>query len=624
MYITVAILAITVIFLIWGKIRSDIVTLYALLALTIFSVLTPQEALAGFSSNVIFVTAGMLVVSGAIVRSGLANVLSKKILSVGGKNAQILFMLIMFLTAMIGSLVSNTGTIAIMMPIVVSMALSIDESPSRFLMPLAFMSSIGGMFTLVGNSPNMVVNDAYIKAGFAPLKLFSFFPVGLACFLFGMIVLAPVSSYLLSRRKNDKAGFIDKGKSIQELLTKHNLAGNFFRVSVPAASPLIGQCLADLRLTESNHIVIQEISRREEVKGCFGFHKKDVQIIPNPRTAIKAGDILGVLGAKNNVLHLIDQYRLAMMGSGKVNKGEARLRFDSIGICELVIMSSSHLVNRPIADSRLREEFGITVLSIHRGDKYIFENLKDQAIKAGDALLVQGTWDNLARAENSYANWVVVGNTRDLAASGKLYQKIPLVAVVIVLMIAVMAFSLLPTVTTVLLAALVLVSGGCFRNMRDVYSSISWETLVVLASMFAVAAAMQKTGIVDAVAAQVLWVGTTYGAYAALAVVYAATSFMNVFISSTPVALLTSPIAVHVALALKLDPLPFIFAVATAASMCFASPFSTPSNTLVMSTGRYTFLDYLKIGLPMQIIMGAVMVLIIPLLFPFTSLAHSQ
>ena len=616
LFITIAVLVATISFFAWGKIRSDMVALYALLCLSVTSVLTPQEALSGFSSNVIFITAGMFVLSGAIVRSGLASVVSSKLLGVAGNSAKTLFMLVMVLAALIGSMVSNTGTVAIMMPIVVSMALKIDESPSRFLMPLAYMSSIGGMFTLVGNSPNMVANDAYVKADYPSLSFFSFLPIGVACLVFGVFVLSPATFYLLSRRKNEKDGFGDSGRTISDLLKSHKLTPNIYQAVVSDDSPLVGRRLSELCLTAKNHVTVQEICRFERVNGLFGTHVRETQIIPDSQTILKTGDLLRLLGTHVNVRSLADECRSVLSAPGS-SKWENVQRLSALGVCELVIMSSSQLVNRSVADSGLREQYGITVLSIHRGDVYIFENIRDQVVLPGDALLVQGSWERLARLEENYTNWVVVGRPQDMAASGKLYHKIPLVATVVVLMVGAMAFNLLPTVVAVLLAAMVLVSGGCFKNMREVYTVISWDVLVMIASMFSIALAMEKTGIVEAVSAEMIWVGKTFGPSIALAVTYFVASFMNILISTTPVALLISPVAVQVAVDLGYSPLPFVFAVATAASMCFASPFSAPPNALVMSAGRYTFADYVKIGLPMQVLMGVAMVFVIPVLFPF-------
>lgn len=606
MIITIVILLITVVFFIYGKIRSDLVAIAALLALTLCGILTPAEAFSGFSNPIIFTIGSMFIVSGAIVRSGLANTISTSIVRLAGDNQKILFMLIMLITAMIGSLVSNTGTVAIMMPIVGSLAMALNVGASRFLMPLAFMAGIGGMLTLVGNPPNMVVNDVYVKAGYESLKLFSFLPIGIICMIFGVFILSPVTSVYLARREAKKGEKPSKKNPLQDLADKYKLTQNIYQVKVPSGSPAAGKSLSDLQLT-AYEVVVHEIQRRTK----RGLTTSQVQIVPEAATVIMHGDVLSVLGTFDAVHAAADHYGLIFSDSKKTN-----YKFDSIGIGELIIMSASRLVNTTIKDSGLRTQFGITVLGIQRGDKFILDNLKDQVINSGDALLVQGTWDNINRLDAESRNWVVVGKPIE-QQTVTLNHKIPFVTLIILGMVMIMATGVLPTVVAAMLAAFAVIAIGCFRNMRDAYTFISWDTLIMIACMLPLAIAMEKTGIVAIAGERMASIGMAYGPLAALAVIYLITSLLNTVISFTPLALLIAPIAMDIALKLHCNPLPFMFAVAAAAGLCFASSFSTPSNALVVSAGRYSFMDYLKIGLPLQLGLGIILIFAIPVLFPF-------
>ncbi len=611
---TLSILAVTVVFFVLGKLRSDIVAVCALLALILSGVLTPQEALSGFSNNIIPTLAGVFIVGGAIVRSGLAASASGKILKLAGSNQNALFMLIMLITALIGSMVSNTGTVAIMMPVVVSMSLAINVSPSRFLMPLAFMSGIGGMLTLIGNPGNMVVNDVYVKAGFQSLTLFSFLPVGIASLAFGMCVLAPATSYYLARRKNEKGEKRDKGMSPRDLAEKYNLAQNVFAFSVPEHSPMVGHKLVDLDLTGRFSVSLQEIYHK---KIGNHLHSRMERSVPNGSTEIRGGEMILCRGISDKVNELASEFRLWRVEGAEANRLKEEYNFEDIGICELVLMSSSRLVKRTVEDSGLREQFGVTLLGIQRGDKFIMEEFQHQSLQAGDSLLVQGTWDKLARLADYSRQWVVVGRPEEQMATGARRDKIPLVLGVLAFMIISMATGVLPTVVAVMLSAVMLIIGNCYRNVEDAYSAINWETIVMIACMLPLAIAMEKTGLVGIAAEYITNLGGQYGPLAALAVIYGLTSALNIIISSTPVALLVAPVAIQVALDLGFSPLPFVYGVATASCMCFASPFSAPFNALVMSAGRYTFADYLKIGLPLQALMGAFMVPVLAFLFPF-------
>lgn len=610
MLITIAVLLVTVVLFVHGKIRSDLIALCALLGLMATGILTPSEAFTGFANPIIFTIAAMFVISGAIVRSGLAGMVSNSILKVAGTNQNVLFFLTMIITALIGALVSNTGTVAIMMPIVGSMALAVNASPSRFLMPLAFMAGIGGMLTLIGNPPNMVVNDVYVKAGYESLKLFSFLPIGIVCMLFGVFILTPVTSWLLAKRSSKK-GEVEEGKNfLQSLADKYSITQNIYKVFVPDFSTAVGKCLMELNFTGSFGVVVQEISRKKK----RGFSSTHSQISPGAQTVIEAGDEISVIGTFESVDALVRKYDFVITETPGSHKDPHR--FDSIGICELVVMSASRLVNSTVGQSGLREKFGVTVLGIQRGNQYIIENLKDQELLSGDALLVQGTWENINRLDKDSQNWVVVGKPMQYAAD-TLKEKIPFVVLILAGMIFIMATGLIPTVLAALIAAVLMVAVGCFKNMQEVYSFVNWETLIMIACMLPLATAMDKTGIVGIVGKYMSVVGDAYGPLAALAVIYMVTSLLNIVISFTPLTLLIAPVAMHIAHELNCDPLPFMFAVATAASMCFASSFSTPSNALVVSAGRYTFMDYLKIGLPLQLLLGVIMIFAIPFLFPF-------
>ena len=609
--VTLTVLAATVVCFVLGKFRSDLIALCALLTLMLSGVITPAEALSGFSNTVILTIASMFVIGGAIVRSGLANTISQKILATAGNNQNRLFFLIMFITAIIGSLVSNTGTVAIMMPIVVSLAISLDVTPGRFLMPLAFMSSMGGMLTLIGNPPNMVANDVYVKAGYESLTLFSYFPVGVVCLVFGMLILVPFSSAMLARIKRGTGDIQKRGVSLNDLADKYHLAQHMHKIVVPEHSPMAGQCLVELALTGKFGVVIQEIRRGKDTQLT---HAR--QIAPGPQVCVEEGDVLFVLGVDEQVEAFVRAYKLERAIPVDGDDKDDKYRFESIGICEMVLRSSSRLLGQTVEEAGLRRQFGITLLGIQRGEQYILDGLKDQVLQSGDALLIQGTWETIAHLDEASWNWVVVGRPQEHAGGGRRGNPI-FVAAVIALMITSMAIGLLPTVTSAMLAAVAMILGRCFKNMEDVYSFVNWETLIMIAAMLPVSIAMEKTGLVAVISTYMTVLGKAYGPYAALALVYGITSALNIVISFTPLTLLVAPVALQIALDLGLNPLPFIIAVATAASMCFASPFSTPSNALVVSPGRYTFFDYLKIGLPMQALLAVVMVAVLPEFFPF-------
>ncbi|MEA5099632.1 MAG: SLC13 family permease [Bacteroidales bacterium] len=616
MIITLAILALSIIFFISGKLRSDIVALCALLALMIAGILTPQEALSGFSNNIVVMMIGLFVVGGAIFQTGLAKKISDKIIKLAGDSQSKLFLLIMILTSTIGAFVSNTGTVALLMPIVISVALGANASPSRFLMPLAFASSLGGMMTLIGTPPNLVISNTLKDAGYGELSFFSFMPVGIICVVVGIVVLFPLSKIFLSKEYKKKKK-IDK--SLGELADEYKLSDNLYRVMINENSSIKNLRLSDLNIPKNYQIDILEIRRKSQDKNPF--MKTTLQKFAEATTIIEVNDVLYVKGQFENVLKFTKDNNLELIETSLSEEisteSSNNLRFDSIGITELVLMSNSKLVNKRVKDSGFREKYKVNILGIQRSDKYILQDLKDEKMHSGDVLLVQGQWSDIALLNDEQSEWLVVGKTIEEGTKIKLNYKAPIAATIMLLMILAMVFNILPSVTAVMIAAVLMVISGCFTNVEAAYKTINWESIVLIAAMLPMSIAIEKTGGADAFSDIIVSTAGGFGPYVVLAVIYFATSLLTMFISNTATAVLFAPIALQIAITIGVNPTPMLFAVAVAASMCFASPFSTPPNALVMSAGRYTFMDYVKVGLPLQLILGIIMIFVLPIIFPF-------
>lgn len=619
MLITIIILAISAIFFVSGKIRSDLVALCALVALLLCHILTPEEALSGFSSSVVIMMIGLFVVGGAIFQTGLAKIISSRILKLAGKSETRLFLLVILATAAIGAFVSNTGTVALMLPIVVSLAMSAGMNPSRLLMPLAFASSMGGMMTLIGTPPNLVIQDTLTAAGYEPLSFFSFLPVGLVCLLVGIIVLMPLSKLFLSGRKK-REDDAKSGKSLKQLVNEYGLSHNLFRLLVTETSKLAGSTVIELDIRRKYGLNILEIRRGDLSR--HRFLKTIAQKLASPDAVLQANDILYVTGDFNRVKEFADEYAVSILdghATEETNRNENSLDFYDIGIAEIVLMPTSLLINRTVKEIGFRDKYNVNVLGIRRQRDYLLRDLGDKRVHNGDVLLVQGTWNNIARLGRDGTDWVVLGQPLAEAAKVTLDYKAPVAAAIMLLMIVMMVFDFIPVapVTSVMIAGILMVLTGCFRNVEAAYKTINWESVVLIAAMLPMSLALEKTGASASISNALVSGLGSYGAFALLAGIYFTTSLLTMFISNTATAVLLAPIALHSAEQLGINPVPFLFAVAVGASMCFASPFSTPPNALVMPAGQYTFMDYVKVGLPLQIIMGIVMVFVLPLLFPF-------
>ena len=620
MTITLIILIITVAMFIWGKVRADIVALTALAALLVFGILTPAEALAGFSSPIVVMMIGLFVVGGAIMQTGLAKLTGNKLMALSRGNETITFLLVMLVTSFIGAFVSNTGTVALMMPIIMSLAAGSGMQSSRFLMPLAFAGSLGGMLTLIGTPPNLVIDEVLTESGFKPLAFFSFFPVGIIVIAIGIIVLMPLSKIFLSKKQSGKKK--KQGKSLDDLVDEYQLLDNLHRYIVPSRRPsatldengeqmdIVGKNLKDLSIQKKYGVSIIEI--RNEKKSRLGLVKDVSQNMAKSSSTIQVHDTLYIIGEEEKMKRFASDYGLRKMKDVKID-------FYDLGLTEIVVMPTSNFAGLRIGEANLRKRFGINVLGVKRGDEYITDNLIATKLHVGDMLLVQGEWTNLAHLATDTSNWVVIDQPEKTADKVLLDYKAPVAAAIMLLMIAMMVFDFIPVapVTAVIIAGLLTVFAGCFRNVEAAYKTINWESIVLIAAMMPMSTALEKTGASALVSQGLVDSLGAMGPTALLAGIYFTTSLMTMFISNTATAVLMAPIALVAAQQVGVSPYSFLFAVTLGASMCFASPFSTPPNALVMKAGGYTFMDYVKVGLPLQIIIGVVMTFVLPLLFPY-------
>ncbi len=617
MIIPIVVLAVSAVFFAIGRVRADVVALCALLALVLTNVLTPAEALAGFASPVVVMMAGLFVVGGAVLQTGLAKMMSGRIMALAGQSSGSIYLLVMLVTAVIGAFVSNTGTVALMLPIVVSIAASARTNVRTLLMPLAFASSMGGMLTLIGTPPNLVIDEALIEAGHEGLSFFSFLPVGVVCIIVGVLVLWPLSKYFLSKR--DEAEETSRGrKSLNDLVGEYGLDIELTRCQLDTTSRLVGMKMADVDLYNQYGLTILE--RRQERMAQTRLMKNVSQTTVDANTVFETGDVLYLSGGRDRLKTFFADYQLnELKVADKDESSETQLEFYDIGLAELVMLQGSRLVGRRIRSTALRAKYHINVLAIRRKGKYIREGLADEVLSVGDVLLVQGNWSDIARLEREEDDWVVLGQPLAEAAQVTLTYRAPLAGAILLLMVAMMVFDFIPVapVTAVLLAAVLMVLCGCFRNVEAAYKTINWESLVLIAAMMPMSVALEKTG-ASALLSHTLVDGLgVVGPVALLAGIYFTTSLLTLFISNTATAVLMAPIALSSAAEMGISPYAFLFAVTLGASMCFASPFSTPPNALVMQAGRYSFMDYIKVGIPLQVIMGLVMLIVLPLLFPF-------
>lgn len=607
---TLLILLAAAVLFVTGRIRSDLVAVCAALALVLTGVLTPEEALSGFSNPLVIMMVGLFVVGGGIFSTGLAKMAGSRILGLAGRSETRLFVLLMLATSAVGAFVSNTGTVALMLPIVVSMARAAGLSSARFLMPLAFAGSMGGMLTLIGTPPNLIVRDALTHAGYEPLGFFSFTPVGLVCIVVGVLVLIPLSRRFLRGRGQEAGG--GTGKSLEQLAAEYQLMESLAPWRVVEGSPLVGHTVRGLDVYGRYGITVLEVRRVRQERGQL---LKRVEQFAAADVELAVGDVLYLSGPEERLERFAADYALESGPRGS----SGRLRFYDVGMAEILLLPTSALAGRTVQEAEFRARYGVNVLGVRRRGEYLLENIKDIRLHASDVVLVQGTWERIGLLAGEDDKWVVMGQPLEQARRVTLDYKAPVAAFIMLLMVLAMAVDAIPVapVTAVMTAAVLMVFTGCLRNVEEAYKSINWESIVLFGAMLPMSTALEKTGASELISHSLVGAFGGYGPYVLLAAIYVATSLLTFFISNTVTAVLMAPIALSAATAQGWSAVPFLMAVTVAASMCFASPFSTPPNALVMAAGGYRPLDYVKVGLPLQVILAAVMVAVLPLLFPF-------
>lgn len=611
--LTFIILALTILLFTTNRIRADLVAIMALLAFVVLNILTPQEALAGFSNSVVIMIAGLFVVGAGILRTGLAGMAGNLLLKWSGDSELRLFILLLIIVATVGAFMSNTGTVALMLPIVVSIALSIKVSPSKFLMPLSYIASMSGLMTLIASPTNLIASQTLVDHGFEKLGFFTITPIGIIATITVIIYLVLVRNILLPNEENRSQTSAGYKLSPKKLAKEYDLQDKLFRIVVSEESTIMEQKLADLKLPATYHIYVMKIKRGAAQEG-INLRPMTYQELAGPASVIYAGDELYVQGLAQDVERFAQDFSLTIQ---PFEDNVEELVSKNIGVAEILLTPQSRLIGETVSKIGFREKYNLNILGINRKGDYLLKNMAEQRLRFGDAILVQGTWDEIELLSRETQDVVVVGQPREQAGAAAASGKAPIAGLIMLFMIGLMVFEVFDAVIAVLIGAVLMIITGCLRNMDDAYSKMNFESIVLVAAMLPMATALENTGGMTILADGIINLLGDFGPYGVLMGIYILTVVFGQFVSNTATAVLFSPIAITAALAMDANPYTFMIGVATASSMAFATPIASPTNSLVLTAGGYKFMDFVKVGVPLQIIMFIVMMIAVPLLFPF-------
>ena len=508
---------------------------------------------------------------------------------------------------------SNTGTVALMLPIVVSIALSIKVSPSKFLMPLSYIASMSGLMTLIASPTNLIASQTLVDHGFEKFGFFTITPIGIIASITVILYLVAVRNTLLPKeaeRSQTSAGY---KLSPQKIAKEYDLQDKLFRVVVSENSTIIEQKLAQLKLPATYHIYIMKIKRGAVQEG-INLRPMTYQELAGPTSVINVGDELYIQGLAEDVERFAVDFTLTVQ---PFEDNVEELITKKIGVAEVLLTPQSHLIGETVSKIGFREKYNLNILGINRKGDYLLKNMAKQKLRFGDAILVQGTWDEIELLSRETQDVVVVGQPREQAGAAAASGKAPIAGLIMLLMIGLMVFEVFDAVIAVLIGAVLMIITGCLRNMDDAYSKMNFESIVLVAAMLPMATALENTGGMTILADGIINLLGDFGPYGVLMGIYVLTVVFGQFVSNTATAVLFSPIAITAALAMDANPYTFMIGVAAASSMAFATPIASPTNSLVLTAGGYKFMDFVKVGVPLQIIMFIVMMIAVPLLFPF-------
>ncbi|CAM3456813.1 SLC13 family permease [Klebsiella sp. 10982] len=601
-----SLLAIAVVLFATGKVRMDAIALMVIVAFVLSGTLTLNEAFSGFSDPNVILIAALFIIGDGLVRTGVATKMGAWLVSVAGSSETKMLIYLMLTVAGLGAFMSSTGVVAIFIPVVLSVSARMNTSPSRLMMPLSFAGLISGMMTLVATPPNLVVNSELLREGLHGFIFFSVTPIGLVVLILGIVYMLAVR-FMLKTDNGESARDGRKRSTFRDLIREYHLTGRARRLAIRPGSPMIGQRLDDLKLRErycANVIGVERWRRFRRVivnvNGVSEFRARDVLLIDMSASDVDLRQFCG------------EQMLEPMVLRGEYFADQAL----DVGMAEVALIPDSEMMGKTVREIAFRTRFGLNIVGMKRDGKAMDGSVVDEPLQLGDILLVVGNWRQIALLAKRGRDFVVLNMPVEVDDASPAHSQAPHAIFCLVLMVALMLTDEIPNPIAAIIACLLMGKFRCI-NAESAYKAIHWPSIILIVGMMPFAQALQKTGGVDLVVKGLMDVAGGEGPYLMLGCLFVMCATIGLFISNTATAVLMAPIALAAAKSMGVSPYPFAMVVAMAASAAFMTPVSSPVNTLVLGPGKYSFSDFVKIGVPFTVLVMVVCVLLIPVLFPF-------
>ncbi|MBW3564798.1 MAG: SLC13 family permease [Acidobacteria bacterium] len=589
--LTLTILLITVGLFVWNRLRIDVVGLVSLTLVSVTGLVTPAEALSGFSNEAVLTVAGMFVLSAALLRTGLVDALGRWFMRTAGESELRALVVGLAIVIPLSAFLNNTPIVLVMVPVMLTLARKRGIAPSRLLMPVSFASQLGGTTTLIGTSTNLLVAGLALQLGLPRIRLFDMTLPALIITGIGVVYLLTLGRKLLPTRS------VGHG-----LIETYELRDYLTTLRVHEDSPLAGRSLRDSKFGENLGLQVVAIDRGDQrihaVRGGM---------------VIQAGDLLLARGNVGNIAQLSEVAHLEVVKpKDDLLIEESVEKEEEVRLVELIVPPRSPVIGRTLKQLAFRARYGVPVLGIQRHGVVIRDHLADVGLRSGDTLLVEAAPTALRELYDSDDLAVMSAVNPPTRRTSKMKIASPIMVGVVVLA----AFEILPIVVSVMVGVVAMFLTGCIRP-EEAYEDIDWMVLVLLGSIIPLGIAMQNSGTSALIAEQFLALSSGFGPYGALAAFYLLASLLTAVISNNAAAVVLTPVAISAALTLGVSPMPFVIAMMFAASNSFMTPIGYQTNTFIYAPGGYRFSDFVRVGAPLNVLMIIAATFVIPRFFPF-------
>jgi di/tricarboxylate transporter len=579
----------------WNRVRMDVVGIIVMATLMVTGLVSPQQGVSGFANEAMLTVAAMFVLSAGLVRTGAIDALGRWIARLAGKSEGRLLAISMLLVIPLSAFINNTPVVVVMIPMILGITRQTGIAPSRIFMPISFASQMGGTLTLIGTSTNLLVAGLVLELGLDRIGLFDITPPALVLTAVGVLYLLTVGHWLTPTRSPPT-----------DLIASYELREYLTGLIVEPDSPLAGRTLRESRFGEQHGLQVIGIEREGER-------------ISSPRGGahLQTDDLLLVRGKIADIARITETEHLRIAGTRPDLPLDATEAPESAAgsnerLAEVIVPPRSPVVGHTLRGLNFRGRYGVPVLGIQRHGEPLHAALGDIELAAGDVLLVQANDRHLRQLHRG----------RDLALLGpvdlprrrrrKIKIAVPILAAVVLLA----AFDVTTILLAAILGAIAMFLTGCITP-EEAYVEVDWMVLVLLGSIIPLGIAMQNTGTAQLIAWAIVQLTEPFGLYGLLAAVYLATSLLTEVISNNATAVVLTPIAIGVASAAGISPLPLVVAVMLAASNSFLTPVGYQTNTFIYGPGGYRFLDFVRVGGPLNVLLIVTATLVIPAFFPF-------